>query len=224
MKNYYQKYIFIWIWALTALCIIFFIFPELDIQISKIFYTEKEGFFYAQNAFVQIVFQLVPLLTYTAAIIYFTIGLYQYFIYKKFSKILLYLIVTLIIGPGILVNSVLKNNFGRARPKNIIEFGGNSTFHSLMVLSNQCSTNCSFSSGHAAAAYYFTNISFILPHRRQKVAFYLAMAFGTLVGIMRIMQGGHFASDVLFSCLIVLLVNYFCKKLIIYPSYFDKLG
>ncbi len=219
MKNYYQqKNIAIWIFSLGIICIIFFIFPNLDIQISQMFYSRDEGFIYAQNIFAQFIFQAVPLITYTAAIIYFTVGLYQYFVRKKFRKILLYLIITLIIGPGLLVNSLFKDNFGRARPKSITEFGGSANFHSLMIISNECNVNCSFSSGHAAAAYYFTSISFVAPRRFSNKIFHTAMIFGTIVGFVRIIQGGHFASDVFFSCLVVLIVNYITKSLL-YGNY-----
>ncbi len=216
MKNdYQQKNILIWVSILGIICLIFFFFPKLDIQISKMFYTQELGFLYAQNALAKIVFALVPLLTYTAAIIYLPALLYQYFVNKKISKIILYLIVTLILGPGLIVNTLLKDNFGRARPKNIVEFGGASTFNSILLISKECKTNCSFSSGHAAAAYYFTSFSFILPRRYSTIVFNIAMVFGTLVGFVRIIQGGHFASDVFFSCLVVLAVNYVCHRLLL---------
>jgi len=214
MSNcYQQKSILIWISALGIICLLFFAFPQLDIQISKMFYTKELGFFYKANYFAKIIFQLVPWLTYTSAIIYISLGLCQYFISKKISKILLYLIITLIIGPGIIVNSLLKENFGRARPRSIIEFGGNAIFSNVFILSDQCQTNCSFSSGHAAAAYIFTNLSFIAPRRYKNILFNSAIVFGTLVGIVRIAQGGHFASDVFFSFLVVLAVNYICKRM-----------
>jgi lipid A 4'-phosphatase len=214
MKNYYQqKNVLIWIAGLGLLCTLFFLFPQLDIQISKMFYLKGLGFTYANHLLAKTMFVLVPWLTYTAAIIYISLALYQYFIRKKLSKILLYLIITLIIGPGLIVNSILKEHFGRARPKSVIEFGGASTFSSLLVFSDQCSTNCSFSSGHAAAGYYFTSFSFIAPRRYFRRLFYSGVLFGSAIGLVRIIQGGHFSSDVLFSFLVVLIVNYGTKIL-----------
>jgi lipid A 4'-phosphatase len=207
MKSYYRKNIFNWVLFLVLISVLFFVFPKLDIYISNLFYKKGQGFVYSDNYFVKIIFKSIPLLTYTAAIIYCISGLYQYFINKKFRKIFLYLLLTLIIGPGIIVNSLLKGYFGRARPKNITEFGGDSHFTRVAQISNQCHLNCSFSSGHAAGAYHFTNISLVSPRRFFKRFFNSAMIFGTIVGLVRIMQGGHFASDVIFSCLVVLVVN-----------------
>jgi lipid A 4'-phosphatase len=214
MKNCYRKNIFNWILYLGLICAVFFAFPSLDIYISNLFYKKGQGFVYNNNYFVQIIFKLLPPLTYTAAIIYFTVGLYQYFVHKKFRKILLYLLLTLVIGPGIIVNSVLKDNFGRARPKNIMEFGGNSHFSRILYLSDQCNVNCSFSSGHAAGAYHFTSVSLILARRCFRVSFNSTMIFGTIVGLTRIAQGGHFASDVIFSCFVVLIVNCLLRRII----------
>ena len=220
MKNYYNN-ILNWIFLTGIICTILFIFPGLDIQISEVFYNGQSGFTYGQNKVLLSAFHFVPLLTYTAAIIYITVLLCQFFFRRKVSKIILYLILTMIIGPGLIVNSLLKENFGRARPRDIIEFGGNLSFEKALIVSNQCQTNCSFTSGHAAAAYYFTNLSFIVPRRRFARYFLPAMLYGTLVGIMRIAQGGHFASDIAFSCLIILLVNLLVKKLLFY-CYFTK--
>lgn len=220
MKNYYNN-ILNWIFLAGIICTILFIFPGLDIQISEVFYNGQSAFTYGQNKFLLSVFHFVPLLTYTAAIIYITVLLCQFFFRRKVSKIILYLILTMVIGPGLIVNSLLKENFGRARPRDIIEFGGNLSFEKALIISNQCQTNCSFTSGHAAAAYYFTNLSFIVPRRRFARYFLPAMLYGTLVGIMRIAQGGHFASDIAFSCLIILLVNLLVKKLL-FHSYFTK--
>jgi lipid A 4'-phosphatase len=131
-----------------------------------------------------------------------------------------YLIITAAVGPGIIVNYVLKENFGRARPSQIIEFGGQKTFTPAFIVSDQCLTNCSFSSGHASMAIYFTAIAYAFALRsknhktnvasssRFTIIYLLGCLFGIMVGMSRILMGGHFLSDVAFSCFITLLVNY----------------
>ena len=54
------------------------------------------------------------------------------------------------IGPGLLVNGALKNWIGRARPKNIAEFGGERLFSPAYVPADQCLQNCAFVSGDVA--------------------------------------------------------------------------
>jgi len=71
------------------------------------------------------------------------------------KRILIYLLAVLIVGPGLIVNVVFKDHFGRARPAQIVEFGGTKQFTPALVPTDQCHKNCSFSSGHAAAAFIF---------------------------------------------------------------------
>jgi lipid A 4'-phosphatase len=123
------------------------------------------------------------------------------------KKEIIYLALCIAIGPGLIVNHTFKNNyFGRARPSHIKEFGGDKEFSPLFKVSKNCATNCSFSSGHAALAFYLTAFALILK-KRQRMIFVLAIVFGNLVGLARIAQGGHFLSDIIFSAIIVMGVN-----------------
>ena len=133
MNNcYQQKSIFIWISALGIICLFFYAFPQMDIQVSKMFYTKEEGFFCEDYYFAKIIFQLVPWLTYTSAIIYISLGLFQYFIGKTVNKKLLYLTFTFIIRPGLIVNLLFKDNFGKARSIDISDLGGWAIFLKLL--------------------------------------------------------------------------------------------
>jgi lipid A 4'-phosphatase len=107
----------------------------------------------------------------------------------------------------LVVNAVFKEHWGRARPRDITEFGGTRTFTPAFVISDQCERNCSFVSGHASLPFAFAALGFLL--RRRRWAIYAgAAAFGGLVGFGRIVQGAHFLSDVVFSGVFVFLVAY----------------
>lgn len=110
-----------------------------------------------------------------------------------------FMLAVLIGGPGLVANLGFKEHFGRARPREVIEFGGTKAFTPPLVLSRECSRNCSFVSGEASAMYApFFGLAFLLPrHRRRLLA--VGIAAGTLAGVVRIIQGGHFLSDVLFA-------------------------
>jgi lipid A 4'-phosphatase len=116
----------------------------------------------------------------------------------------LYLLLVMAIGPGILVNTVFKDHWGRARPSQIVEFGGAKQFTRAALPSGECEKNCSFVSGHASVGFYFLALAFVWPRRR---ALWLALgtSFGLGIGLVRIMQGGHFFSDVIFCGIIVYL-------------------
>lgn len=115
----------------------------------------------------------------------------------------LFVIATLIVGPGVVANLALKDNLGRARPRDVIEFGGAKAFTPPLVPSGECTRNCSFVSGEASSLYAaFFALAFVLP--RFRLALLVSgIAAGTLAGGVRIIQGAHFVSDVVFAGLIM---------------------
>ncbi len=48
--------------------------------------------------------------------------------YRKYLKICSYLCLTLLIGSGVIVHLVLKDHWGRPRPKQTIEYGGEQSY------------------------------------------------------------------------------------------------
>lgn len=120
---------------------------------------------------------------------------------------LAYLLLALLLGPGLVVNTVFKNNWGRPRPVHLAEFGRRATFTPALMPSDQCATNCSFPSGHAAAAFFPIAGYWLTRQRRWLV---LGLGFGLLVGATRMAMGAHFLSDVLFAGL---AVHFTCRAL-----------
>lgn len=192
------------------------IYPALDIKVSLLFYDDAQGFIHRNGFMVRLIYLLIPFSTKIFAVICILYLLYRLIVYKNLRSLLLsgafYLAITAIIGPGLLVNFVLKDHFGRARPAQIQEFGGDKAFTNPLAISGQCQTNCSFACGHAAMAYYYTGLAYIFGRRNKYYSFsflYIAgIIFGTIVGFVRILMGGHFLSDVAASCFIVLLTNH----------------
>ena len=76
----------------------------------------------------------------------------------------------------------------------------------VLQRSDQCASNCSFSSGHGALGFWPVALALLAPPRRRPAVIAAALAFGTAVGVMRIAQGGHFLSDVVFSALLTISV------------------
>lgn len=116
-------------------------------------------------------------------------------------KAALFLVLLLVLGPGLVVNALLKDNLGRPRPIDVQEFGGDFPYAQFWQhgISHD---NRSFPSGHASVAFYLFAPWFILRGRRRvAAACWLAggLGYGLLVGIGRMLQGGHFLSDVLWA-------------------------
>lgn len=184
--------------------------PSLDLRVSGWFYDPQAGFYLKNEPLVQFVYELVPWVTRTvvAGLLLFLLGAWTFWRHRDFfmkqRRAALYLLLVMVVGPGLLVNTVFKDHWGRARPSQVVEFGGSKQFTRAAIPADQCPKNCSFVSGHASVGFYFLALAFVLPRRR---ALWLALGtgLGLGIGLVRIMQGGHFLSDVIFCGIIVYL-------------------
>lgn len=200
---------------LCLFCVAFFLaFPKLDLTIAAAFY---DGHFYwNENFIVKLIYKVFAKIH--VVFLLALIGCAIYFHKVKLSArkhASLYLLCCLIIGPGILVNAVLKDNsVGRPRPVHIAEFGGSMQYTPVFNYSGECSRNCSFVSGHASIGFYAMALFWATRQRRWLIT---GLGLGGLVGFTRIVQGGHFFSDVVFAGWVVyftclLLNKYFHSK------------
>jgi lipid A 4'-phosphatase len=204
-------------WLLCIGCgIVFYCFPEVDLWVSAKFF-DGEAFYLNQNPWVYGLYRLFANLHFIAlgGLIVTTIGslFVNGYKAKMLRKSCSFIFVMLLLGPGLIVNGLLKNHsLGRARPVQVEQFGGHAHFTPAFVYSGQCHTNCSFVSGHAALGFAFMSLFFIF---RRPIWLVSGMSIGILVGLGRIMQGGHFFSDILFS----FWVMYF--SMIVIALFFD---
>lgn len=125
------------------------------------------------------------------------------------ARNVVYVLACLSLGPGLIVNSLLKENWGRPRPSQIEAFGGKGTFAPPLLIDDQCARNCSFVSGEAAAAFSLVALGLAAARRSRWRAMAMVaagLAFGAAAGFVRIMQGGHFLSDVVYAGIVVCFV------------------
>jgi len=127
----------------------------------------------------------------------------------------IFILVSFGMTQGLVVDLYLKSVFGRPRPRHLTEFGGTSEFTPFYLVSDQCPTNCSFVSGHAAMVFALFVFAFVLPKRWRRPAFWLALAAGLVAGWARIVQGAHFASDIVFAGLVTYGVTWLMAFLIL---------
>ena len=212
-----QKYLNtkLYIWFGFVICSILFItFPQIDIFVANLFYDGKnfplnntiaEGIFYYSVKPLILTFSAVSLILF----IYNFITKKQ--IFNLGVKTMIYILLILTIAPGLVVNTTLKDNWGRARPKQIKEFGGDKNFTPAFIPSNQ--GGYSFSSGHAAAAFSLIGFA-LLAKRRQNLWLGIAITYGICVSVARMAAGGHFLSDVVTSFFIVWIFTHLFYKLI----------
>lgn len=126
---------------------------------------------------------------------------------KERARAGLYLLITLALGPGLLINAVLKPLCKRPRPVSLQEFGGDQQFVAVGSLGDVAG-NHSFPSGHASMGFLLMAPAFLLYRQRPGWAVAVlvgGVAMGLLIGWGRMVQGGHFATDVVWSAGIVYL-------------------
>jgi membrane-associated PAP2 superfamily phosphatase len=115
------------------------------------------------------------------------------------------LLLALMLGPLLLTNGVLKSYYGRPRPQQVVEFGGDQPFRPVLLPTFDPKEN-SFPSGHAAAGFALLLPYFFLRRGSPGWAYAVlgtGLAFGGVMGMVRMAQGGHFFSDVLWSAGVV---------------------
>lgn len=137
-----------------------------------------------------------------------------------------FILLLYVIGPGLIVNGLMKEYWGRARPATIVEFGGTLQFTVPIQITDQCVTNCSFVSGEGAAAMALClSLLMILRHLRPligSVAFRMGQGFSVLIvglaSAQRIATGRHFLSDAILAILLVFLIAVALRALLKIPT------
>jgi lipid A 4'-phosphatase len=206
------------IWLLFGL--LFLLVPEIDLAATGLFYVPGEGFPLAGWAPLVSVEGAVPWITKIIVLIVAIGAVWLALIgrplWRLDRKALVFIVVATALGPGLIANTALKDNWGRARPYQTDSFGGTRQFTPAPLPAAQCERNCAFVSGHAALAFSLVSFALLLPigHRR-RLAVAAAAGFGALVGIVRIAAGAHFLSDVTYAGLIVFATSWLLYEAIV---------
>ncbi len=119
-----------------------------------------------------------------------------------------------VLGPGLIVNGLLKRHWGRARPFMTQDFGGNAQFSTAWQVADQCARNCSFVSGEAAGATALAiSICMVLRanrHLMPPLVYQMGVGVALLLPLVtawqRMAAGRHYLSDVVLGTLLVALL------------------
>ena len=187
----------------VAAALIFVGWPELDLAVSRLFFLGPRHFIFNDSDLATALRVGFKLLTWTAsagAVIGIILAI------AKVRRLLdvalaqwVFLALVLMTGPGLIANTLLKDNWARPRPLHIVEFGGSDRFTPVLERSGQCARNCSFISGEASSTLALGFAIAMLARRRRAALMAAAVAAGGLIGLIRIGEGGHFLSDVVFA-------------------------
>ena len=183
-----------------------------DLEIAGLFYAPGKGWFMGQELpwyFLYHYGNMPAIILSVGGFLFFVISFFrkEFLPYKKIG---LFLAVFMVLGPGLVVNTVFKEHWGRPRPADIVNFGGTETFRQVWE-KGEVGQGKSFPSGHASVGFFLFAPFFILKksHRKAAITFLcLGIAYGLFMGAGRIIQGGHFLTDVIWSGVIVYITGH----------------
>ena len=190
--------------AVTAAAgLLFAFFPELDIAVTRLFVAPDATFTWAARSTLgrlrDASMVVVGLLAAPAGAALILRILFPNRPMLMGARAAVFLLTTLALGPGLAANIGLKDNWGRPRPRAVVEFGGKETFVPWWDPRGTCPNNCSFVAGEASGAFWTIAPAALAPPHWRTVTYGAALVFGTAVGLLRISFGGHFLSDVIFA-------------------------
>ena len=130
------------------------------------------------------------------------------------ARAILFLIATMALAPGLMANVLLKDHWGRSRPIDVTQFGGTDRFVAWWDPRGDCPNNCAFVSGDVSGAFWTIAPAALAPPQWRALAYGAALALGAAMAAMRVMAGGHFASDVVFAGIFTFLIIWVVHGLI----------
>jgi lipid A 4'-phosphatase len=192
---------------------LFALWPQLDLDAASLFY--RSGHFVGRtpvgDAFRRFFYD-APYVLLATLLIAALAKFFGWIARGPSGRAVVFLLATLALGPGLLVNGVLKEISHRPRPEQTLAFGGPWVFQPFNSFGGQCGHNCSFVSGEAATAAWTLAPALLAPPPARAAALVAAALFTLDTAVERMAFGGHYLSDVLFGALFTLAIVLVCYQ------------
>jgi len=207
----------------VVLGLVFAVFPVLDLDIAGWFFNAKAGKFTTAfsptlNA-IREALNWLPWLLVIPPVVALVVKLIRPGSRMLIApSIVIYLIGSFLLGPGLVSNFLLKENWGRPRPNQVEQFGGKETFQPWWRAGGDCPRNCSFVSGEASQAFWTVAPASLAPPQWRPVAMGAAVVYGATVGGLRMVFGRHFFTDIVFSGVFTIVIVGLLYALLIDPA------
>ncbi|MDQ0395633.1 phosphatase PAP2 family protein [Labrys monachus] len=192
--------------ALTiAAGLLFGLAPGIDVDAARLFGTTGTGFVMRLDATALVMRQVglwMPIIVAACCLLVLLAPIVNPLYRSRIdARSLAAIVLTFVLGPGLLVNVVLKDNWHRPRPIQVVEFGGVNQFKPWWDTSGACNVNCSFVSGEVSGAVAMATAAALVPAAYAGSALMAAIAFAVVVAFLRMAFGGHFLSDIVMAAL-----------------------
>lgn len=122
----------------------------------------------------------------------------------------MFLALSMVIGPGLVINGIFKEYYGRPRPRDVVDFGGQRAFAPVWE-PHTGEGGKSLPCGHASTGFFWLTLGVFYSERNRRLAIaftVLGLVHGMFMGFGRIAQGGHWFSDVVWAAGMVYLVSW----------------
>jgi lipid A 4'-phosphatase len=185
------------------------IWPEIDLATSAYFYEGQHHFagITPLGQFGRTVGYVVPFIL--------LIGMTALWLARRFGvkvpfaptgRSVAFLMLSMLLVPGLVVNLGLKNHAHRPRPSQSTVFDGPYPFRPWYKFDGECKKNCSFVSGEASSAFWTLAPASLAPMPYKPYAIGAALIFSIFTSALRIAFGGHYLSDVLLSTFLTIFL------------------
>ncbi len=205
----------LWLWPVVVVALLSPFTPGIDLGLAHYFYRDGSFLTHPFSTFMYEYGQLPGQMAFLAAAVVYLLS----FVIKAWKPLrsgALICILVMAIGAGLITNALLKDQWGRPRPKQTIEFGGTQEFRPFYEpnFNHQPEPSRGFPCGHCTMGFYFFAPALIgIWTGRKRLAWIsmgMALLFGIALSLARMAQGGHYFSDTLFAALVMWLTSYLC--------------
>jgi lipid A 4'-phosphatase len=208
--------------AILAISVPVMLVPGIDIAISRLFYVPGVGFAAGKApgpVALRSIGQWVTGLLAVFVLVSLIASAFGRFRYLLGVRAACFLALSLLLGPALLVNGIMKELWGRVRPRDIVEFGGTLDFTPAWQVYGHCTSNCSFVSGEASSSICILAFVLVMAKEWRARAATWLFGYAFVMSMNRLAFGGHFMSDILLSWCVTLIVVIACYRLCYWTEY-----
>lgn len=204
------------IWAgLFFSLAIFAQFPGLDLLVSVNYYNAEHGFFHRNDTLVLALYDWTPWLGRGLIVALALFAMLAPWAGRLLNKrghaeraahvtgswrhMATVSVCAALLGNGLVVEGLCKGLMGRPRPVQVEQFGGKEVYRGPFTPGNDPAHHRSFVSSHAAAGFALMSLGLTCGPAWRRRWLLIGTVAGGIVGMGRMMQGGHFLSDIIFA-------------------------